>query len=149
MLCKARGKGLAEVNLERELAKLQKIWEACSRTGTSVRVLQLRGYVMHADSGAVIGPLRERDPSGSRGRTLREVDVSAVPKATRFSWAAHIGKTVDWLHSIGLVWGDGKQDNVIVDEDDQIWLIDLGGGWTEGWVKAELADMAEGDHQAL
>jgi tRNA A-37 threonylcarbamoyl transferase component Bud32 len=56
---------------------------------------------------------------------------------------------VDQLHEIGVVWGDGKAGNVIIDNDDIAWLIDFGGGWTEGWVDEELADTVEGDEQAV
>jgi hypothetical protein len=49
---------------------------------------------------------------------------------------------------MGLVWGDGKPGNVIIDDGDNAWLIDLAGGWTDGWVDDEVADTAEGDEQA-
>ena len=38
---------------------------------------------------------------------------------------------------------------MIVDERDDAWLVDLGGGWTEGWVSEDLADTMEGDEQAI
>lgn len=149
MLCKAGGRGLANINLERELVSLSKIWEACSSTGVSVRIPQLRGYIRHTKTGAVIGMLREWIPSGARGRSLTDADVSVVPEATRQGWAAQIRGTLDWLHIIGLVWGDGKLENVIIDKDDQAWLIDLTGDWTRGWVDADVAGTVEGDDQAL
>ena len=104
---------------------------------------------MHAQSGVVVGLLREWIPSSTRGRTLANVGVSTVPQATRQRWAAQIRKTLDQLHAIGVIWGDGKPGNVIIDQDDQAWLIDLAGGWTEGWVEPDLTGTVEGDHQAL
>ncbi len=49
---------------------------------------------------------------------------------------------------MGVVWGDGKASNVVVDEKDDAWLTDFG-GYTEGWVDKELADTVEGDEQAV
>ena len=45
--------------------------------------------------------------------------------------------------------GDGKASNIIIDDQDNAWLIDFGGGWTEGWVDKEVADTVEGDEQAV
>ncbi|KAJ2905282.1 hypothetical protein MKZ38_005795 [Zalerion maritima] len=36
------------------------------------------------------------------------------------------------LYDMGVIWGDGKTSNVIVDEEDDAWLIDFAGGFTEG-----------------
>lgn len=51
---------------------------------------------------------------------------------------------------MGVVWGDGKADNVLVHRDsDDAWIIDFGGGWTEGWVDREVSGTAEGDNVAM
>lgn len=31
------------------------------------------------------------------------------------------------LHGIGIVWGDGKAENVLIDINDNAWIIDFGG----------------------
>lgn len=62
---------------------------------------------------------------------------------------SQIRDTVEQMHQIGVVWGDGKASNVIIDEKENAWLIDFGGGWTDGWVDEELADSVEGDNQAV
>ncbi len=49
------------------------------------------------------------------------------------------------MHSKGLIWGDGKASNIIMDEEDDAWLIDFGGGFTEGWIDAPLENSVEGD----
>lgn len=148
MLCKARRAGLQDPALEQELLSLQKIWEN-SLTDTTIRVPGLQGYVKHAYSGAIIGLLRDWVPSCSYGGTLREVDVSAVSLDVKHKWVAQIRQTVNQLHGIGVIWGDGKASNVIVDPSNDIWLIDFAGGWSRGWVDEELADTAEGDEQAV
>ncbi|KID94665.1 Protein kinase-like domain protein, partial [Metarhizium majus ARSEF 297] len=149
MLCKARRTGLQDPGLELELMNLQKIWKYNLSSDSTIRVPKLRGYVKHAYSGAIIGLLRDWVPSGSHGNTLRDIDVCAVSPDLRRRWAAQIRQTVSRLHAIGVVWGDGKASNVIVDKYDDVWLIDLGGGWSRGWVDEELADTEEGDDQAV
>ncbi len=149
VLCKARRVGLSDPGLEQELATLQKLGQATVRTDVPIRVPSLHGYITHADSGAVIGLLREWVPSGSYGQTLRDVNVPAVPLAIRQKWADQMRQTVARLHSIGIVWGDGKPSNVIVDQRDDIQLIDFAGGWSRGWVDEQLAGTAEGDDQAV
>lgn len=145
MLCKAWGKGLSDLNLERELAKLQKIRTAYSHSRPPVRVPQLLGYVKHPEAGCILGLLREWVP----GCRLKNADIAGTVQGRRREWASQIRETVRQLHKIDVFWGDGKASNVIIDKEDNAWLIDFGGGWTEGWVDGELADTVEGDEQAV
>jgi serine/threonine protein kinase len=149
MLCKARARGLLDPGLERELICLQKIEKTFSSASRSIQVPHLLGYVKHAENGHVVGLLREWIPSSTLGCRLGDIHISTIPKERRDKWAAQIRKTVDQLHEIGVIWGDGKASNVIIDKDDIAWLIDFGGGWTDGWVDEKLADTVEGDEQAV
>ncbi|KAL8408912.1 hypothetical protein RB594_007373, partial [Gaeumannomyces avenae] len=141
MLCKARGAGLSDLRLPRELETLGKIDAARINSASEIRIPRLRGYVKHAELGCVIGLLREWIPSGLElsPDDPDSADISAIPSERRQKWLSQIRRTVDWLHEIGLVWGDGKIRNVVVDKDDNAWLIDFGGGWTKGWVDEDLA----------
>ena len=53
------------------------------------------------------------------------------------------------LHEAGIVWGDTKPDNILVDVYGDAWLIDFGGGRTEGWVDPDKAETVDGDLQGL
>jgi serine/threonine protein kinase len=149
MLCKAQKSGLLDRNLERELSSLQTIKAALSRGSRSIRIPRLIAYVKHAEDGHIIGLLREWIPSGVLGGCLKDVCTSTTCKERREKWAAQIRETVDQLHEMGLVWGDGKPSNVIIDSNDNAWLIDLAGGWTDGWVDEGIADTVKGDEQAV
>jgi len=152
MLCKTAETGLLDLNMQRELESLQKVEKARAASfSASIRVPRLRGYVKYAESGHIIGLLREWIPSGlmdGRG-CLRDLDVGKVSRERRRKWGAQLRETVHQLHEIGLVWGDGKIDNIVIDKEDNAWLIDFGGGWTQDWVDRDLAGTVEGDEQAL
>lgn len=67
----------------------------------------------------------------------------------RRHWAAQIGGTVQMLHDRNIIWGDVKAENVLIDMDDNAWVIDFGGSYTLGWVDKEIAGTVEGDLQGL
>ncbi len=52
-------------------------------------------------------------------------------------------------HAAGIVWGDVKAQNVLIDGDDNAWIIDFGGGYTGGWVDKKVAGTVQGDVAGL
>ncbi|CRK31666.1 hypothetical protein BN1708_016006 [Verticillium longisporum] len=64
-------------------------------------------------------------------------------------WKNQVCCTVEALHTAGVIWGDVKADNVLIDENDDAWVTDFGGGYTEGWVKKESAGSLAGDAEGL
>jgi Ser/Thr protein kinase RdoA (MazF antagonist) len=56
---------------------------------------------------------------------------------------------INQLHAASIVWGDAKPDNVLINKNADAWVIDFGGGYTEGWVPTELTGTVEGDLHAL
>ncbi|KAG5805150.1 hypothetical protein H9Q74_010716 [Fusarium xylarioides] len=72
------------------------------------------------------------------------IDVSL-----RERWSAQIQEAIGQLHDAGIAWGDAKPDNILIDVNEDAWLIDFGGGYTEGWVPKTLAGTMEGDGIAL
>lgn len=81
-------------------------------------------------------------------RTL-ECAVGHGTSAVRLKWGEQVSSTLARLHEAGIVWGDAKAANVLVDEDDSAWIIDFGGGYTQGWVKKEHMETIEGDREGL
>ncbi|KAH6672122.1 hypothetical protein EV126DRAFT_409956 [Verticillium dahliae] len=84
----------------------------------------------------------------SEERLTWAVDERA-PLALREKCAAQIKDTVAKLHHLGVVWGDVKADNVLVDENGNAIVIDLKGGTTQGWVDREKEGTVEGDAQGV
>ncbi|KAJ3480607.1 hypothetical protein NLG97_g8034 [Lecanicillium saksenae] len=138
---------------QRELDCLARITAHAAQSSSRVNIPKLLGLIEIPNSGKVIGVLEELIPAhkGQGPSTLAKVeDMCAIARPRREAWAKQVQQTVGWLHGIGVVWGDGKADNVLIHpETDEAWLIDFGGGWTDGWVDQELAGTVEGDKQAV
>jgi hypothetical protein len=83
------------------------------------------------------------------GRTLEGAVRADTPKHLRQRWADQVISNLEHLHEAGIVWGDAKAANVLVDRNMDAWIIDFGGGFTEGWVEREKAGTVEGDIQGL
>ncbi|KAJ3548780.1 hypothetical protein NM208_g836 [Fusarium decemcellulare] len=151
MLCKAIEKGLEYSNLKQELINLQKISKAFAESDVQLRIPLVRGYVTHAETGAIIGLLRDWIPPGRYGNTLADAGrcMASIPVKLRRKWFRQITETLDALHSVGIFWSDGKAANVCLDPDDNIWLIDFAGGWTQAWVNKTIAGTKEGDEHAI
>lgn len=161
-LCKARRDGVQNPSLEREIDCLQKILQAASSlksanddcTNPLHRIPMLHGYVAHPSNGVILGFLREWVPCEFSLRDLQDMtdaENGAQPpsRALRRKWADQIKETTEILHSIGVVWGDVKLSNVIVNSQNNACLIDFGGGWTEGWVDEKLQETIQGDEQGV
>jgi hypothetical protein len=150
MCCKV-GDELRADALQRELSCLLTI--STSQHAAALRVPKLLGLVEAANDGRIIGLLQEYVPCSDTWElsTLQNVEsVSSIAKARREKWASQIQETVHLLHRIGVTWGNGKAANVLVHCDtDDVWIIDFGGGWTDGWVGQELSGTVEGDLVAV
>ncbi|KFZ03160.1 hypothetical protein V502_11176 [Pseudogymnoascus sp. VKM F-4520 (FW-2644)] len=81
--------------------------------------------------------------------TLEGIVSPNTPKPLRQRWADQVTSTVRRLHEAEIVWGDAKAANILVDVNMDAWVIDFGGGFTQGWVQRENAGTVEGDSQGL
>ena len=64
-------------------------------------------------------------------------------------WKNQICLSAGALHKADVTWGDVKAENVLIDERDDAWVVDFGGGYTEGWVEKETAGTLAGDAEGL
>ncbi|KAM0239555.1 hypothetical protein ACHAP5_008280 [Fusarium lateritium] len=151
MLCKAFPRGLEYDNLKQELINLQAIAEATSDFDAPLRIPLLRGYVTHAVTGAIIGLLRSWIPPSQYGNTIQDAGrhMATIPVPLRRKWLRQVTEAVKALHGAGLFWGDGKADNICIDPEDNAWLIDMAGGFTQNWVSKDIAGTKEGDNHSL
>ena len=133
---------------ERELRKHEDI----SRAELSdLRISHLNGVVRDA-SGSLLGLLLTWIESGDPTvacTTLTCAISSDTPTSLRQRWTEQVTGIVNRLHRAGITWGDAKPDNIVIDNEDNAWIIDFGGSYTDGWVDKNLAGTLQGDEQGL
>ncbi|KAI3585796.1 hypothetical protein IWW34DRAFT_798971 [Fusarium oxysporum f. sp. albedinis] len=71
------------------------------------------------------------------------------PPEVRQRWMNQIHAAVSGLYDAGIIWGDVKAENVLIDQDSNAWVTDFGGGYTKGWVDKEVAVTMEGDRMGM
>jgi hypothetical protein len=157
-VCYFKGFGPGYRGTTRELAAFRTLNDAIARglIPSSLRVCRLHDLVRDTDynsSGSwsrLVGMLftyiKPKGP-GILG-TLQYVAPDAGA-TLRCRWADDIEATVQSLHAAGCIWGDAKPGNVLVDCEDNVWLIDFGGGFTSGWVDVEQRETLQGDLGAV
>lgn len=131
--------------LKRELQVMKRI--ESQNLHNEIRVPLLRGLVHFSNTpDNIMGFIMDAIPSPT---PLTKMLDSGVAEDKRLKWADEAARMVDVLHQHGIIWGDAKGDNLIVDKQDELWIIDFGGSYTEGWVDPELKETAEGDKQGF
>lgn len=115
-----------------------------------IRTSRLFGIV-EGEKEEILGLLYE-----DLGREVLPLDDEEVmspqtPEEYRRRWISQIRRTVQALHEAEITWGDAKAGNVLVDKNGHgdAWVIDFGGGYTEGWVDRDTSNTIEGDLQGL
>lgn len=126
-----------------ELAAFEKI--AMANLSPGLRICRLHGVVGEMEGNRLLGMLLtlvdERLP-------LDRAKASASD-LLKSRWATQIKESLAELHEAGLVWGDVKPHNVLIDTQDNAWLVDFGGSYTEGWVDRDEAGTVEGGLHGL
>jgi hypothetical protein len=136
------------LGLEKELEAHLRILE--SSLAHDARIARLRGVVAVEEDSQILGLLLTYiDRRRENGGLLFEDRLLHTPIPLRHRWARQIQETVEQLHSAGLVWGDATAENVIIDKNNDAWLIDFGGGYTEGWVDEDKTGTIKGDLQGM
>jgi hypothetical protein len=137
------GFDLDDMVMKKEVETYEKI--AVANFGPDVRTARLYGVVQN-DKNQLVGLLLchiEEDAP------LTFAVGPDTLSASKDRWARQIRDTMAALHGVGIVWGDAKPDNILIDVHGDAWLIDFGGGRTEGWVDSDKAGTVDGDLQGL
>lgn len=132
--------------IDREFRCLQQI--SAADLDPPLRIPKLCGVIGSAND-SFLGILITNITPNLETPRLSLIDISIVAISRRKKWASQIEDIIEKLHDVGVVWGDAKPDNILIDRNDDIWVIDFGGGWTEHWVHPELANSMKGDLQGL
>ncbi|KAF5649834.1 kinase subdomain protein [Fusarium tjaetaba] len=131
-------------SLKNELNTYGKIERA--QLDNKVKISRLHGLVRN-NEGVILGLLLTY--IDCKRMTLSCAVLPGTEVSLRQRWAAQIQEAIGQLHDAGITWGDAKPDNILIDVNKDAWLIDFGGGYTEGWVPRTLVGTMEGDCFAL
>lgn len=105
-----------------------------------LRVPGLRGVLRHPIEGHVIGFLRDWVP----GASLASYDMADVPVKQREAWDHQVAATICQLHDFRAYWGTADAESIIIDGNDEAWLVDFGARVNLG-LRRETADARDGD----
>jgi len=111
-----------------------------------IRVPKLEGLVAFDDHTKLLGFLQTNIANPAPLTTKLDAEV---PQQLRDRWAAEATRVTEVLHNEGIIWGDAKADNFMVDADNRLWIIDFGGSYTEGWVDPEIQETEAGDDMGV
>ncbi|KAJ2976253.1 hypothetical protein NQ176_g5060 [Zarea fungicola] len=133
------------VQAVREL-KSYKAIAAAGLYDDQLNLCRVHGVVMD-DHDFILGILLSYIDCADRPLSMRVIpeDPNDPPMSLRQTWMQQLDSTLSSLHEAGIVWGDVKAENILIDHDDHAWITDFGGGYTEGWVDKSLAETMEGD----
>lgn len=130
----------------KELSAYAKIHAA--QLGANVRTSRLLGIVKDEPTTRIVGLLLSYIECDDY-TTLHCAKNGPEHALLRQKWIQQITCSLRELHAHGIVWGDAKPDNILIDKHDDAYLIDFGGGYTNGWVDKEPSNTIEGDLQGL
>ncbi|KAF9872728.1 hypothetical protein CkaCkLH20_09907 [Colletotrichum karsti] len=130
--------------VKREIMTLEKIARAQIPLAPKAWICRMHGVVR--DGNMLMGMLLSWiDTRGVLSRAEAEISSSAL----RQRWREQITTSLGMLHREGIIWGDAKAENILIDRGDNAWIIDFGGSYTPGWVDKDKAETLEGDKQGL
>jgi hypothetical protein len=122
-----------------------------SNLGNEVRVVRLLGVVTGSDGEKAAGLLLTYIDYRCEYDGILDGSILRTPILLRERWASQVRETVEKLHQAGIVWGDATAHNVMIDRNNDAWLIHVGfvNRYTRGWVDKEKAGTKEGDLQGV
>lgn len=129
---------------QREIKTYEQIKAA--NLSPDTRIPRLHGLVSDG-RGLVFGLLMSY--IDCRARTLACAAKPHVPANMRHKWCKQVVSSVQDLHGAGIIWGDAKAENVLIDEHGDAWILDFGGGYTEGWVTKNATGTVAGDLEGV
>lgn len=92
----------------------------------------------------------DKKNSSNGKRPQRSNLIPNLKPSRREILSSQIQSLIRQLQELGTVWGDAKTANVSLDKNDNLWIIDFGGGGrAPGWIDKVLIETKEGDLQGL
>lgn len=131
-------------DFSREVMKLHRMAEL--GLPGRINVPELFGVVVLEDGVSVIGMLLDWMPFGARTLWRNEFRQMEDMHA---KWEGQAYDIVGKLHAVDIVWGDVNPGNMVIDFDFNLWIVDFGGGFIDGFVDRRLAGTKQGDLEGI
>lgn len=112
-----------------------------------IRVPKLHGFVQYEDENRIAGLLLTFIDARE---TLAAIIAFENPSDTlKLKWMYQVEEMLEAIHHAGVVWGDATADNVLIDKQDNAWIIDFAGFYTSEWNEEIRLETVEGDLQGI
>ncbi|KAJ6787930.1 hypothetical protein PWT90_06410 [Aphanocladium album] len=115
-----------------------------------LNLCRVHGVVMD-EHDFILGILLSHVDCGDCPLSTRVIldDPDDPPTDVRRKWIQQLNAALFGLHKVGIVWGDVKPENILINKDNNAWITDFAGGYTAGWVDQALAVTIEGDEMGM
>lgn len=121
--------------------EFRSLWRlTTSPHASEMRVPKLLGLVKDSDSGRIVGFLEEYIPASEDGGLVRLSgieEMEAIDIQRRRKWAEQVEETLRLVHAVGVSWGRGEGENVLIHGGtDDAWCVNFA-AWGEGYVERD------------
>jgi serine/threonine protein kinase len=110
-----------------------------------LRIARLYGLIKKKD--IVFGLLTTYVPC--EGKHLGFAMMEDPSNELRKRWAGQIKATLDALHQADIIWGNARPENILIDTDNNAWIVDIGGTDVAKWMEIDKPTTAEDDLKGL
>ncbi|KAE8152773.1 hypothetical protein BDV25DRAFT_137580 [Aspergillus avenaceus] len=107
-----------------------------------VRVPKLHSIVLSEAGDKALGILLQWLPFGSNTLLSQKGEEA---KRLHDKWESQVGEILEHLHQKSIIWGDVSPSNIVIDWNDDAWILDFAGGVDEDFVDKQLAGTPGGD----
>ncbi|KIW46664.1 uncharacterized protein PV06_02316 [Exophiala oligosperma] len=144
--------GIDDAPYRREIDMLFRLRRKFKNLDKPLRFPQLEATVIGERREDMINGLILSAVYPNRGTIADQVEGRRGPSPSPSlceRWYREVEAMVHILHSEGFIWGDVSPNNMIIDEDENVWIADFGGGYTCGWIEPEDMETMKGDLEGL
>ena len=105
--------------------------DLCIEHAVYLRIANLPHFLRMIEYWPEQGIVLQGMPGTILDRLQSEDDSHRISTAQRLAWACDIATALHSLHTVHVIHGDMKPQNILLDESDKAYLIDFSGSWID------------------